>query len=133
LQIGGQAVDLIMLVMNEQGMKNLLTSKFELGADASVAAGPVGRHTQGATDLTMRAQVLTYSRARGIFAGLTLKGAVITQAKGDTQAFYGHMVPYRTLLKGGIAPPAEASPFISALQRFQKAAKEDEKSERKDQ
>src|SRR5438874_8820222 len=77
LQIGGQAVDLVMLIMNNDGMQHLLSSKFELGADASVAAGPVGRHAEGNTDWKMRAQVLTYSRARGVFAGVSLNGAVL--------------------------------------------------------
>src|SRR5438876_9989334 len=80
-QIGGQAVDLIMVIMNDEGMQNLLSSKFKLGADASAAAGPVGRHAEGATDWKMRAQVLTYSRARGLFAGITLNGAVISEDK----------------------------------------------------
>ncbi len=71
LQIGGQAVDLVMLIMNKDGMHNLLSSKFKLGADASVAAGPVGRHAAADTDWKMRAQVLSYSRARGVFAGLS--------------------------------------------------------------
>src|SRR6202007_2439539 len=84
LQIGGQAVDLVMLIMNKEGMKNLLSSQFKLGADASAAAGPVGRHTSANTDWKMRAQVLTYSRARGLFAGLELAGAVIKQAQAST-------------------------------------------------
>src|SRR6266700_1656165 len=78
-QIGGQAVDLVMLIMNDDGMQHLLSSKFALGADASVAAGPVGRHAEGNTDWKMRAQVLTYSRTRGIFAGVSLNGAVVSQ------------------------------------------------------
>src|SRR5450432_870971 len=82
-QIGGQAVDLVMLIMNENGMKNLLSSKFALGADASVAAGPVGRHAEGNTDWKMRAQVLTYSRTRGVFAGVSLNGAVLKQDKNS--------------------------------------------------
>src|SRR5205823_13960139 len=102
LQIGGQAVDLVMLVMNEQGMRNLLSSKFQLGADASVAAGPVGRHAEGETDWKLRAQVLTYSRARGVFAGLTLNGAVIKQDKDSTRDFYDRMVPFKTSLTGEI-------------------------------
>src|SRR6202041_998579 len=80
-QIGGQAVDLVMLIMNQNGMQHLLSSQFALGADASVAAGPVGRHAEGNTDWKMRAQVLTYSRARGVFAGVSLNGAVIKQDK----------------------------------------------------
>src|SRR5579863_10520741 len=84
-QIGGQAVDLVMLIMNKDGMKHLLSSQFALGADASVAAGPVGRHAEGNTDWKMRSQVLTYSRARGVFAGVSLNGAVVKQDKDSTR------------------------------------------------
>jgi SH3 domain-containing YSC84-like protein 1 len=122
LQIGGQAVDLVMLIMNENGMKNLLSSKFALGADASVAAGPVGRHAEGNTDWKMRAQVLTYSRARGVFAGLSLNGAVVKQDKDSTRDFYGRMVPFRTSLKGIIEPPPAANPFLSSLAKWAQAA-----------
>jgi lipid-binding SYLF domain-containing protein len=118
LQIGGQAVDLVMVIMNEKGMRNLLESKFKLGADASVAAGPVGRLAEGSTDWKMRAQVLTYSRARGVFAGITLNGAVIRQDRDDTRAFYGRMVPYRTILTGAIDAPSDAQPFIAALNKY---------------
>lgn len=118
LQIGGQAVDYVMLVMNEAGMRNLLASKFKLGADASVAAGPVGRHAEGSTDWKMRAQVLTYSRARGVFAGVTLNGAVIKQDADDTRAFYGRVVPFRTLLMGDMAAPQDANPFLSVISRY---------------
>src|SRR5438552_9458862 len=124
LQIGGQAVDLVMLVMNEEGMRNLLSSKFQLGADASVAAGPVGRHAEGGTDWKMRAQVLTYSRARGVFAGITLNGAVIKQDKDSTREFYGRMVPFKTSLTGTIAPPAASSPFLTTLAIWAKSAAE---------
>jgi SH3 domain-containing YSC84-like protein 1 len=117
-QIGGQAVDLVMVIMNEPGMRELLSSKFKLGADASVAAGPVGRHAEGATDWKMRAQVLTYSRARGVFAGLSLNGAVIKQDRDDTRAFYGRMVPYRSLLTGTHPAPADANPFLETLRRY---------------
>jgi len=123
-QIGGQAVDLVMLIMNNEGMKNLLSSKFALGADASVAAGPVGRHAEGNTDWKMRAQVLTYSRARGVFAGVSLNGAVIKQDKDSTREFYGRMVPFRTSLTGGIDPPAGANAFLTTLAKWaQEAAK----------
>jgi lipid-binding SYLF domain-containing protein len=118
LQIGGQAVDWVMLIMNDAGMRNLLSSKFKLGADASVAGGPVGRHAEGATDWKMRAQVLTYSRARGVFAGATLNGAVIAQDRNATRLFYGRMVPFRTLLLGNLAAPADAQPFVGALSKF---------------
>ena len=93
LQIGGEAVDLVMLAMNDQGMAKMLSSKFKVGADASAAAGPVGRHAEADTDWKMRAQILTYSRARGIFAGLTLNGASITQDKDGTRILYGKMIP----------------------------------------
>src|SRR5436305_3298589 len=110
LQIGGQAVDLVMLIMNQRGMQALLSSHFKLGADASAAAGPVGRLAEGMTDITMRAEILTYSRARGLFAGVSLNGAVVKQHKDDTRAFYGRMIPFRLLLTGGIAAPTEAQP-----------------------
>lgn len=118
LQIGGQAVDYVMLVMNESGMRSLLASKFKLGADASVAAGPVGRHAEGMTDWKMRAEVLTYSRARGAFAGVTLNGAVIKQDADDTRAFYGRVVPFRTLLTGGVEAPKDASAFLNPVAKY---------------
>ena len=123
-QIGGQAVDLVMLIMNNDGMQHLLSSKFELGADASVAAGPVGRHAEGNTDWKMRAQVLTYSRARGIFAGVSLNGAVVKQDKDSTREFYGHMVTFRAALTGEVDPPPVANPFLTTLAQWaQEAAK----------
>jgi lipid-binding SYLF domain-containing protein len=123
-QIGGQAVDLVMLIMNKDGMKHLLSSEFALGADASVAAGPVGRHAEGNTDWKMRAEVLTYSRARGLFAGVSLNGAVVKQDKDSTREFYGRMVPFRTSLIGEIDPPAGANAFLTSLAQWaQEAAK----------
>jgi SH3 domain-containing YSC84-like protein 1 len=121
-QIGGQAVDLIMLVMNDNGMRSLLSSKFELGADASVAAGPVGRLAEGDTDWKMRAEVLTYSRARGVFAGVTLNGAVVKQDKDSTREFYGHMVTFPASLKGEVDPPASATPFLTTLAKWAREA-----------
>ena len=124
LQIGGQATDLIMLIMNKRGMDNLLSSKFKLGADASAAAGPIGRHASGETDWKMRAEVLTYSRSRGLFAGLELSGAVITLDKDSTREFYGRMVPFKTSLKGEVEAPKDAYPFLSTLAKWaQEAAK----------
>ena len=124
-QIGGQAVDLVMLIMNKDGMKHLLSSQFALGADASVAAGPVGRHAEGNTDWKMRAEVLTYSRARGLFAGVSLNGAVVKQDKDSTREFYGRMVPFRTSLTGELdPPPGAANSFLSTLAKWaQEAAK----------
>ena len=122
LQIGGQAVDLVMLIMNQNGMRNLLSSNFKLGANASVAAGPVGRHAAADTDWKMRAQILSYSRTRGIFAGLELNGAVIKQDKDSTREFYGHMVTPRAALKGDIEAPKEAYPFLATLAKWAKQA-----------
>lgn len=121
LQIGGQAVDLIMLLMNERGMQNLLSSKFKLGADASVAAGPVGRHAAADTDWKMRAQVLSYSRARGVFAGLELNGAVVKIDRESTLEFYGHMQPFSTSLTT-VSSPVGALPFLSDLAKWAKIA-----------
>ena len=117
-QIGGQSADIVMLIMNDRGMDNLLASKFKLGADASVAAGPVGRHADASTDWKMRAEVLTYSRARGIFAGISLNGAVINEHKEDTRDFYGHMVPFRTILLGQITPPKDAEIWRDTLTKY---------------
>src|ERR1700678_3171600 len=123
-QIGGQGGVLVMLIMNKDGMKHLLSSEFALGADASVAAGPVGRHAEGNTDWKMRAEVLTYSRARGLFAGVSLNGAVIKQDKDSTREFYGRMVPFRTALTGEIDPPNGANAFLATLAKWaQEAAK----------
>jgi lipid-binding SYLF domain-containing protein len=124
LQIGGQAVDLVMLIMNNDGMQHLLSSQFALGADASVAAGPVGRHAEGNTDWKMRAQVLTYSRARGVFAGVSLNGAVLKQDKDSTREFYGHMMTSKAALTGEVDPPPAANSFLTTLAKWaQEAAK----------
>ena len=122
LQIGGQAVDLVMLIMNQEGMKKLLSSQFKLGADASVAAGPVGRHAAADTDWKLKAQVLSYSRARGAFAGLALNGAAVGQDKDSTREFYGRMVPFSTSLTGTIDAPQNAYPFLSTLAKWAKSA-----------
>jgi lipid-binding SYLF domain-containing protein len=118
LQIGGEAVDLIMVIMNDQGMQRLLSSKFKLGADASAAAGPVGRHAEGTTDWKLRAQVLTYSRSRGAFAGVTVNGSTIRQDNDDTRAFYGRMVRFRTSLTGAVQIPADAEKFVSTVGKY---------------
>jgi lipid-binding SYLF domain-containing protein len=121
LQIGGQAVDLVMLIMNNKGMESLLKSKFKLGADASIAAGPVGRHAAADTDWKLRAQVLSYSRARGVFAGLELNGAVIKMDRESTLEFYQHVQPFDTTLKTASSPPA-AFPFLNGLAKWAKLA-----------
>ena len=117
-QIGGQAVDLIILAMNDRGMDHMLKSKFKMGADASVAAGPVGRHADASTDWKMRAEMLTYSRSRGVFAGISLNGAVISQHQNDTRDYYGRMVPFQTILTGNIEPPKDAEAWRAALKKY---------------
>ena len=115
LQIGVEGVDLVMIIQNERGMRQLLSSKFELGADASAAAGPVGRHASADTDWKMDAEILTYSRARGAFAGLTLNGASIRRDDDSTEAIYGHDVSNARILKGEVAVPESAKSFLNAV------------------
>jgi lipid-binding SYLF domain-containing protein len=124
LQLGGQAIDLVMVVTNDQGMQHLLSSKFKLGADASAAAGPVGRDATADTDVKMRAEVLTYSRARGIFAGIDLSGAAITQDKDETTLLYGKMLPFESILGGKVAPPRGSEPFLTAVKKYSTQARE---------
>jgi lipid-binding SYLF domain-containing protein len=130
LQIGGEAVDVVMLVMNDQGMEKMLSSKFKIGADASAAAGPVGRHVEGTTDWKMRAEVLTYSRARGAFAGLTVNGASITQDKDGTRILYGRMIPSAEILKGKVKPPEGSHQFLATVRKYAAEASGVEASDR---
>jgi len=125
LQIGGEAVDVVMLVMNDKGMEHLLASKFKLGAEASAAAGPVGREASANTDWKMRAEILTYSRARGIFGGLELQGAVVKQDKDDTQILYGKPVSFRSILTGEVPPPEGSQHFLTTLRKYAAEAKEE--------
>jgi lipid-binding SYLF domain-containing protein len=118
LQIGGEAIDVVMLIMNDNGMEKMLSSKFKIGADASAAAGPVGRHVQGETDWKMRAEVLTYSRARGAFAGVTVNGATITQDRDGTRLLYGRMIPSAQILKGQVKAPQGSHKFMAAVKKY---------------
>jgi SH3 domain-containing YSC84-like protein 1 len=115
LQIGIEGVDLVMLVMNDQGFQHLLSSKFELTGEGSVAAGPVGRHASAGTDWKMNTEMLTYSRSKGAFAGLTLEGAVIEQDNDSTRAIYGKHMMFRNILSGKAAMPRSADAFIKAV------------------
>jgi len=124
LQLGGQAIDLVMVVTNDQGMQHLLSSKFKLGADASAAAGPVGRDAAADTDVKMRAEVLTYSRARGVFAGIDLNGAAITQDKDETSLLYGKMIPFEDILGGKVMAPAASEAFLAAVRKYSTQARE---------
>jgi lipid-binding SYLF domain-containing protein len=118
LQLGGQAVDLVMVVMNDAGMEHLLSSKFKLGADASAAAGPVGRDAGADTDIKMKSEVLTYSRARGLFAGVDLNGSALTQDKDETRLLYGKFEPFSDILEGKVRPTASSRPFLAAVRRY---------------
>jgi len=115
LQIGVEGIDLVMIVQNDRGMQRMLSSKFELGADASAAAGPVGRHASANTDWKLNEEILTYSRARGAFAGLTLNGASIRRDDDSTEAMYGRHVSTGSILRGRVAAPAAAASFLSAV------------------
>jgi len=117
LQIGVEGVQMVMLIMNDRGMQDLLSAKFKLGATGSVAAGPVGREASASTDWKMNAEVLVYARAHGVFAGLTLNGAVIQQDDDATRALYGHMIGFRPALTGQIAAPPEAQGFLATVRR----------------
>src|ERR1700693_5703494 len=116
LQIGGEVTDFVLLVMNERGARGILASKVKLGGDASVAAGPVGRDAPPDTDATLRAEILSYSRARGLFAGISLEGSTIRPDNGDNRRIYGGNIPARTLvLSGTVAVPPAAEQMISTL------------------
>jgi lipid-binding SYLF domain-containing protein len=115
LQIGVEGVDLVLLVMNDRGLQHLLSSKFELTGEGSVAAGPVGRHASAGTDWKMNTEMLTYSRSKGVFAGLTLEGAVVEQDNDSTAAIYGSHKRFRSILSGRVATPRSADAFIKAV------------------
>jgi lipid-binding SYLF domain-containing protein len=132
LQIGVEGVDLVMLVMNEQGFQHLLSSKFELTGEGSVAAGPVGRHASAGTDWKMNTEMLTYSRSKGVFAGLTLEGAVVEQDNDSTRAIYGKHVGFRSTLSGKTSTPASADAFLKAVSEAGQQARVAEAKELKE-
>jgi SH3 domain-containing YSC84-like protein 1 len=121
LQIGAQSTDFVMLFMNKGGLKSLLSDKFEIGADASAAAGPVGRQAGASTDIKLDAQILTYSRSKGLFAGLELKGVVISPDKDDMRDVYGAGVTAKEVLQENkVEAPASVRAFPDALARYSK-------------
>jgi len=124
LQIGGQATDLILIAMNDQGLQDMLKNKFKIGADAAASAGPVGRNAQAGTDWKLNAEFLTYSRSKGLFAGINLDGTVLSQNEDDTKVLYGTAVPFETILKGSEPTPTEAQPFVRTVAKYFVAAKE---------
>ena len=123
-QIGAQSADVVMLIMNDKGMQDLLSSQFKLGGEASIAAGPIGREATANTDWKLKSEVLTYSRTRGLFAGLDLSGALVKPDEESTAAFYGRNYDFRSLLTGAVPAPASASSFLSAVRRDFREAKE---------
>jgi lipid-binding SYLF domain-containing protein len=131
LQIGVEAVDVVLIIQNEKGMQRLLSSNFHVGGDASAAAGPVGRHAEAGSDWKMNVEILTYSRAKGLFAGLTLEGASIRQDTDSRHAIYGRNVSTRALLSGKVAAPAAAQPFLAEIHRAKSQAVAEGKAEEK--
>lgn len=123
LQIGVEGIDVVMIFQNDKGMEHLLNSKFKVGGDASAAAGPVGRSASASTDWKMNAEILTYSRAKGIFAGLTLNGAAVHEDADTMKAVYGPDVTERQVLTGKVPPPASAHAFLAAVRGAKAEAK----------
>jgi SH3 domain-containing YSC84-like protein 1 len=118
LQIGGQATDLVLVAVNDNGFQDLLKSKFKIGANASAAAGPVGRNGEASTDWKMSAELLTYSRSRGLFAGIDLDGTSVSQNRPDTAAYYGQDYPFQTILKGNVAVPQDSIAFVQSVAHY---------------
>jgi lipid-binding SYLF domain-containing protein len=117
-QIGGQSTDLILVAMNQGGLHHMLTTKFKLGADAAASAGPVGRNAQASTDASLHAEFLTYSRSRGLFAGLDLDGTVLSQNGDDTRTEYGADIPFETVLHGNKPTPDNARHFVHTVAKY---------------
>src|SRR5438552_1068947 len=116
-QIGGSETDVVMLIMNDSGANKLLSSQFTLGGEGQVAAGPVGRTASAETDAKMRAEILSWSRSRGVFAGLSLQGATLREDLDDNETLYGKKLENRQIVTGSVAPPAAASKLLSLLNR----------------
>lgn len=129
LQIGGEATDLVMVVMNQRGMDHLLSDKFKIGAEASGAAGPVGRQVAGDTDWKMKAEVLTYSRSRGAFAGIDLNGASIKQDRDETAVLYGKILPFQEILSGKVSAPESANTFLATVRKYAREAAQEKQGE----
>ena len=118
LQIGGQSTDLILIAVNRRGLQDLLKSKFKIGGDAAASAGPVGRNAAAATNITLKSELLTYSRSQGLFAGIDLNGTVVNQNTDDTRTFYGHDIPFQEILDGNVSTPPSARRFVGTVARY---------------
>jgi SH3 domain-containing YSC84-like protein 1 len=128
-QLGGQATDFVILVMNPRGAQSLMGSKVKLGADASAAAGPKGRSAAGATDVVMRAEMLSYSRARGLFAGVSLEGSTLRPDNRANRKLYGHEVSVKQIVREGkVSAPASAHNLIAELNKYSPKNKSEAKS-----
>ena len=129
LQIGAQSIDLVMVVMNDQGMQRMLSNKFQVGADAAAAAGPVGRHASAGTDWKADSEILTYSRTKGLFAGISLTGAVVQRDDDSTRDIYRKLIQQRKILSGSVAAPASAATFMAAVKNSSNQARASEAKE----
>jgi len=118
LQIGGQSTDLVLIAVNDHGFQDLLKNKFKIGGDAAASAGPVGRNTQASTDWKMNAELLTYSRSKGLFAGISLDGTVVSQNQEDTEIYFGHPHSFQAILKGTVVPPAGSEEFVKDVAHY---------------
>jgi SH3 domain-containing YSC84-like protein 1 len=128
-QIGAEGVDLVLMIMNKQGMDNLLSNKFQIGGEASAAGGPVGRHASAGTDWKADTQILSYSRAKGLFAGLTLEGSVIRPDEDSTVAIYGKDASHQAILTGKVPATPQAAAFLNAVKGARQQAKTQEHRE----
>jgi lipid-binding SYLF domain-containing protein len=117
-QIGGQSTDLVLIAMNQNGLQDMLKNKVKLGADAAASAGPVGRNAQAGTDWKLNAEFLTYSRSKGLFAGLDLDGTWLSQNGDDTRVEYGSDIPFKTILGGNVPVPDNAKPFVRTVRNY---------------
>jgi lipid-binding SYLF domain-containing protein len=124
-QIGGQSTDLVLIAMNQNGLQDMLKNKVKLGADAAASAGPVGRNAQAGTDWKLNAEFLTYSRSKGLFAGLDLDGTVLSQNRDDTRAEYGSDIPFESVLKGNQPVPDNAKPFVRTVRSYFVSSKDE--------
>lgn len=118
LQIGGQSTDLVLIAVNDRGFQDLLKNKFKIGGDAAASAGPIGRNTQAATDWKMNAELLTYSRSKGLFAGIDLDGTSVSQNSGDTEIYFGQAHSFESILRGNIGVPAGAEAFVRDVAKY---------------
>jgi lipid-binding SYLF domain-containing protein len=123
-QIGGQGTDLVLVAVNEKGFQDLLKNKFKIGGDASAAAGPVGRSAQAATDWKLNAELLTWSRSKGLFAGIDLNGVTVTANSDDTTTFYGSPHSFEEVLHGNVVPPESSKPFLRSVVKYFRSAQD---------